>query len=105
MSPLSNNRTDAFGGQDLRNRLRYPLRLVERCRAAWPTKPLFVRISASDWAEGPEQDESGSWKQWGIKQSTILVGELEKLGIDLVDCSSGGNWVQQKITLKSGYQV
>lgn len=66
---------------------------------------MFVRISASDWAEGPEKDEAGVWQQWGIEQSIILVGELQKLGIDLIDCSSGGNWAKQQITVKHGYQV
>ena len=103
-SPLSNTRTDAYGGQQLANRLAFPLRLIKSCRAAWPDKPLFVRISATDWARGPEQ-EGGKWKQWGIEQSKIFVGELVKLGVDLVDCSSGGNWVKQVIDVKPGYQV
>ncbi|KAJ3516379.1 hypothetical protein NLJ89_g1169 [Agrocybe chaxingu] len=104
LSPLSNNRADQFGGQSLENCLRFLLRVVKRCRAAWD-KPLFVRISASDWAEFPEKDESGVWKQWGIEQSTILVGKLKQLGVDLVDCSSGGNWHAQNITVVPGYQV
>ena len=104
VSPLSNVRTDQYGGS-LENRLRFPLQVVERVRGVWD-KPLFVRISAADWAEGPEQDPStGEWKQWGIEQSKIYVGELKKLGVDLIDCSSGGNWVQQKFTLGPGYQV
>jgi 2,4-dienoyl-CoA reductase-like NADH-dependent reductase (Old Yellow Enzyme family) len=105
VSPLSNIRHDPYGGQPLENRLRYFLRLVKRCRDAWPSKPLFVRISASDWADCPEQDESGIWKQWGIKQSTILVGKLKEIGVDLIDCSSGGNWFHQKIPIGPGYQV
>ncbi|KAI0324471.1 FMN-linked oxidoreductase [Cubamyces sp. BRFM 1775] len=104
VSPLSNVRTDQYGGS-LENRLRFPLQVVERVRAAWD-KPLFVRISAADWAEGPEQDPStGEWKQWGIEQSKIYAGELKKLGVDLIDCSSGGNWAPQKFTLGPGYQV
>ncbi|KAF5384879.1 hypothetical protein D9615_001313 [Tricholomella constricta] len=105
VSPLSNVRDDEYGGQPLENRMRFPLRIVDACRKAWPDKPLFVRISASDWAEGPEQDEAGTWKQWGIEQSKIFTGELQKLGVDLVDCSSGGNWAKQTIPLKHGYQV
>ncbi|TFK36943.1 hypothetical protein BDQ12DRAFT_686131 [Crucibulum laeve] len=105
VSPLSNTRNDQYGGQDLENRLRYPLRLIAACRKAWPTKPFFVRISASDWAEGPERTEDGVWRQWGIEQSTFLVGKLQDLGVDLVDCSSGGNWVKQAIPIKPGYQV
>ncbi|KAJ4472644.1 NADH:flavin oxidoreductase [Lentinula lateritia] len=72
VSPLSNIRSDEFGGQLLENRLRWPLQLIKRCRDAW-SKPLFVRISATDWADGPEQEN------------------------DLVHVSSGGNWSNQKI--------
>lgn len=85
--------------------MRFPLRLVERSREAWPKKPLFVRISATDWADGPEKGEDGAWKQWGIEQSKIFVGEMQKLGIDLLDCSSGGNIDTQRIKLGPGYQV
>jgi 2,4-dienoyl-CoA reductase-like NADH-dependent reductase (Old Yellow Enzyme family) len=105
VSPLSNTRTDQWGGQSLDNRMRFFLRLTKRCREAWADKPLFVRISATDWAEGPEKDEQGIWKQWGIEQSMILVGKLKEIGVDLIDCSSGGNWVNQKITVGPGYQV
>ncbi|KAI0654250.1 FMN-linked oxidoreductase [Cubamyces menziesii] len=103
-SPLSNTRTDQYGGS-LENRLRFPLQAIERVRTVWD-KPLFVRISATEWAEGPEQDPAtGEWKSWGIEQSKIYVGELKKLGVDLVDCSTGGNWIKQKITSVPGYQV
>ncbi|KAH0838004.1 NADH:flavin oxidoreductase 2 [Lanmaoa asiatica] len=104
LSPLSNSRTDVYGG-DLSSRMRFPLRLIKRVREAWADKPLFVRISATDWAEGPEKGDDGEWKQWGIEQSKLFVGELKSLGVDLVDTSSGGNWIQQKIPLKHGYQV
>ncbi|KAF8665430.1 hypothetical protein AX16_000449 [Volvariella volvacea WC 439] len=104
VSPLSNNRTDIYGGQSLENRLRFPLRLVAACRAAWD-KPLFVRISASDWAEGPEKNEQGIWKQWGIEQSKVYAGKLHEIGVDLVDTSSGGNWARQQIDFRHGYQV
>ena len=103
MSPLSNVRTDKYGGA-LENRMRFPLAVAARVRAAWG-KPLFYRISATDWAEGPERDAAGEWKQWGIEQSTIFVGELKKLGVDLVDCSTGGLWLKQKIPVGPGYQV
>lgn len=95
---------DVYGG-DLSNRMRFPLRLVKRVREAWADKPLFVRISATDWAEGAEKGDDSEWKQWGIKQSKLFVGELTSLGVDLIDTSSGGNWVKQKIPLKHGYQV
>ncbi|KAI0936829.1 hypothetical protein AcV5_004867 [Taiwanofungus camphoratus] len=104
LSPLSNTRTDAFGGAPLANRLRWPLRLLARLRAAWD-KPLFVRISATDWAAGPEKGPAGEWRQWGIEQSTLLVGEMRTLGVDLVDVSTGGNWAQQQIPTGPGYQV
>ncbi|KAJ7161387.1 NADH:flavin oxidoreductase 2 [Mycena crocata] len=105
VSPLSNTRTDQYGGS-LENRLRYPTRLLEKIRQAWGNKPLFVRISASDWAEGPEKAEDGTWRQWGVEQSNVWVDAMIKLGvIDILDCSSGGNWVKQKITVGEGYQV
>lgn len=66
---------------------------------------MFVRISATDWAEGPEQGADGKWMQWGIEQSKILAVRLKALGVDLIDCSSGGNWAAQKIPLRPGYQV
>ncbi|KAF5388546.1 hypothetical protein D9757_004634 [Collybiopsis confluens] len=103
VSPLSNVRSDEFGGQSLENRLRWPLRLVSRCRQAW-RKPLFVRISATDWADGPEQVD-GIWKQFGIEQSKVWASEMYKLSVDLVHVSSGGNWSGQKIKAEPGYQV
>jgi 2,4-dienoyl-CoA reductase-like NADH-dependent reductase (Old Yellow Enzyme family) len=66
---------------------------------------LFVRLSLTDWAEGPEQDADGKWLQWGVEQSKILAARLMKLGVDLADCSTGGNWAAQKIPLGPGYQV
>lgn len=105
LSPLSNTRADEYGGQPLENRLRWFLRLVKRVRESWVDKPLFVRLSATDWAEGPEKDDTGIWKQWGIEQSTILTGKLKELGVDLIDTSSGGNWLQQKIKVGPSYQV
>lgn len=104
LSPLSNTRNDAYGGQSLENRLRFICTLVQRLREIW-SKPLFVRISATDWAEGPEKDSDGKWLQWGIEQSTILATRLQTLGVDLIDCSTGGNWASQKIPVAPGYQV
>ncbi|CAE6467531.1 unnamed protein product [Rhizoctonia solani] len=104
-SPLSNNRTDIYGGS-LENRLRLPLRIVRAVRQAWGTeKPLFYRVSASDWAEGPEQDANGEWKSWGIEQTVELAKRLKAEGVDLVDTSSGGNWSAQKIPVGPMYQV
>lgn len=100
-------RDDEFGGQELEDRLRWPLRLTSLVRKAWADKPLFVRISASDWAQelGPEKSADGKWNWWGIEQSVILAGELEKLDVNLIDVSSGGNYVKQKIDVKPGYQA
>lgn len=104
LSPLSNTRNDAYGGQSLENRLRLVCSVVQRLRKVW-SKPLFVRISATDWAEGPEKDSDGKWLQWGIEQSIILAARLQELGADLIDCSTGGNWALQKIPVAPSYQV
>ncbi|KAJ6520227.1 NADH:flavin oxidoreductase 2 [Mycena sanguinolenta] len=111
LSPLSNTRTDQYGGS-LENRTRFPNRILQRMREEWPDKPITVRISGTDWAEGPEKAADGSWAQWGIEQSILWVGQMLQLGVvDLVDCSSGGNWVHQKIgplidgKIAPGYQV
>jgi 2,4-dienoyl-CoA reductase-like NADH-dependent reductase (Old Yellow Enzyme family) len=95
LSPLSNMRTDAYGGS-LENRMRFPLRVAERVRQTWPDHlPLFVRISASDWAEGG----------WDLPQSIEFAKRLRDLGVDLIDCSSGGAVPGAKIELGPGYQV
>ena len=104
LSPISNNRTDEFGGQSLENRMRFPLRLIKRIREAWSDKPLFVRISGTEWAEN-EQDEQGNWLSWGLEQSKIFTREVQKIGVDLVHVSSGGNYSKQKIPTGLGYQV
>jgi 2,4-dienoyl-CoA reductase-like NADH-dependent reductase (Old Yellow Enzyme family) len=105
LSPLSNTRSDEYGGQSFENRIRFPLRVVEAMRETWGDKPLFVRVSATDWAEGPERDSEGKWLQWGVEQTVLFTGELKKLGVDLVDASSGGNWSAQKVVVGPGYQV
>jgi len=95
LSPLSNRRTDEYGGS-LENRLRFPLRLAAAVRAEWPEhNPLFVRISATDWTDGG----------WDIEQSVELSKALRDIGVDLVDCSSGGNVAGAKIPMTPGYQV
>lgn len=95
LSPLSNVRTDEYGGS-LENRMRFPLRVAERVRQAWPDdRPLFVRISASDWVEGG----------WDLAQSIAFAKRLRDLGVDLIDCSSGGAVPGAKIVLGPGYQV
>jgi 2,4-dienoyl-CoA reductase-like NADH-dependent reductase (Old Yellow Enzyme family) len=100
-------RTDQWGGQPLENRTRFPLSVFRAVRAAWADKPFFVRFSATDWAPGPEKGDDGLWRQWGIEQTTLLVGELTKIGVDLIDVSSGGTSVDQQLhkPLHPGYQV
>ena len=96
LSPLSNLRKDEYGGS-LENRMRLPLRVAAAVRQAWPAHlPLFVRISATDWAE------SGGWD---IEQSVVFCKELKKLGVDLIDCSSGGTLAKPNIPVFPGYQV
>lgn len=104
LSPMANTRTDEFGGQSLENRMRFPLRLIKRAREAWTDKPLFVRIGGTEWA-GDEQDEHGNWLTWGLEQSKIFTRELKKIGVDLIDVSSGGNYSQQELPTTPGYQV
>jgi len=95
VSALSNQRTDEYGGS-FDNRVRFALEVARAVREAWPAdKPVFYRISASDWYEGG----------WDIEQSVILCKRLKEIGIDLIDCSSGGNIHEQKIKLGPGYQV
>jgi 2,4-dienoyl-CoA reductase-like NADH-dependent reductase (Old Yellow Enzyme family) len=95
LSPLSNQRTDDYGGS-LRNRARLLLRVAEAVRKIWPSKwPMFVRISATDWVEGG----------WDLSQSIELSKWLKDLGIDLIDCSSGGTTPKAKIPVAPGYQV
>ncbi|MGZ5064260.1 MAG: NADH:flavin oxidoreductase/NADH oxidase [Usitatibacter sp.] len=95
VSPLSNLRTDAYGGS-FDNRVRFPLEVARAVREAWPQdKPVFYRISATDWYEGG----------WDLEQSVMLCRRLKEIGIDLIDCSSGGNIHEQRIKLGPGYQV
>ena len=95
LSPLSNRRTDEYGGT-LDNRLRFALEVTEAVRGAWPANlPLFFRISATDWVPGG----------WTGDDSVELVRRLRSLGVDLVDCSSGGNAADARIPLGPGYQV
>jgi len=95
LSPLSNHRKDQYGGS-LENRMRLPLQIAKSVRNFWPSKwPVFVRISATDWTEGG----------WDLQQSIALVNELKKIGIDLIDCSTGGNVPHAKIPMGPGYQV
>jgi 2,4-dienoyl-CoA reductase-like NADH-dependent reductase (Old Yellow Enzyme family) len=95
LSPLSNHREDAYGGS-LENRMRLPLRVAERLRAAMPDDlPLFVRISATDWAADG----------WDIESSVALSKRLRAVGVDLIDASSGGTLPKVSIPAGPGYQV
>jgi 2,4-dienoyl-CoA reductase-like NADH-dependent reductase (Old Yellow Enzyme family) len=95
LSPLSNHRTDQYGGS-LANRMRLPLRIASAIREVWPKGlPLFVRISATDWAEGG----------WDLPQSIELSKEMRKIGVDLMDCSSGALVPYAKIPVGPGFQV
>jgi 2,4-dienoyl-CoA reductase-like NADH-dependent reductase (Old Yellow Enzyme family) len=95
LSPLSNQRDDAYGGS-FENRTRFIREIVAAVRSSWPKgAPLFVRISATDWVEGG----------WDIRQSVELARGLKELGVDLVDCSSGGTVPHADIPVGPGYQT
>ena len=95
LSPLSNQRQDQYGGS-FENRTRFVREVVEVVRRDWPERyPVFQRISATDWMEGG----------WDLDQSVELARQVQPLGIDLIDCSSGGNVPQAKVPLGPGYQV
>lgn len=95
LSPLSNRRDDRYGGS-FDNRIRFVCETVAAVRAVLPDDfPLFVRISATDWAEGG----------WDVDQSVRLVRALAPLGVDLIDCSTGGMVPGVRIPVGAGYQV
>ncbi|MCW9066104.1 MAG: NADH:flavin oxidoreductase/NADH oxidase, partial [Ignavibacteriaceae bacterium] len=95
LSPISNNRKDNYGGT-LENRCRFAIDLTTSVRKVIPSgTPLFVRISATDWVEGG----------WDIEQSVQLAKWLRDVGVDLIDCSSGGNVPNVKIPSAPGYQI
>jgi len=95
LSPLSNHRDDTYGGP-FENRTRLVREIVTAVRSSWPKgAPLFVRISASDWVEGG----------WDLEQSIELAHSLKQLGVDLIDCSSGGTVPHAKIPAGPGYQT
>jgi len=101
LSPLSNHRTDAYGGS-FENRTRLLLQVVDAARAAWPAHlPLFVRISATDWAGGSPASQDG----WSTDESVALASLLRARGVDLIDVSSGGLVPNAKIPVGPGFQV
>lgn len=95
LSPLSNQRSDMYGG-GFDNRIRFPIQIVDTVRKSIPESvPLFVRISSTEYME----------HGWDIEDSVIFAGLLKEHGVDLIDCSSGGNSPLQKLTPYPGYQV
>ena len=96
LSPLSNKRTDEYGGS-FENRVRFPLEVARKVRAVVPENlPVFVRISATDWtAEGG----------WDLEQSIEFCRQLKEIGVDLIDCSTGGNVPRAPIPVAPNYQV
>jgi len=95
LSPLTNLRTDEYGGS-FENRSRLLLQIVDVVQQVWPADlPLFVRLSATDWKEGG----------WDIDETVKLSSLLKDKGVDLIDCSSGGNIFDAKMDVKPLYQV
>jgi 2,4-dienoyl-CoA reductase-like NADH-dependent reductase (Old Yellow Enzyme family) len=95
LSPQSNHRTDSYGGS-FENRTRLLCEVIAAIRRVWPeSAPLFLRISATDWIEGG----------WDLGQSIRLTELVGPLGVDLIDCSSGGLAPGAKIPTRAGYQV
>ncbi|MCX6170348.1 MAG: NADH:flavin oxidoreductase/NADH oxidase [Ignavibacteriales bacterium] len=95
LSPLSNNRTDEYGGS-FENRTRLSIEITKAVREVIPTHlPLFIRISSTDWVEGG----------WDLDQSVQLAKKLKEAGADLIDCSSGGNIKKAVIPAGPNYQI
>jgi len=95
LSPLTNKRTDAYGGP-FENRVRLLREVVAAVRGVWPDRlPLFVRISVTDWVEGG----------WDLEQSMLLSRQLKSEGVDLIDCSSGGIVPGVTMPIGPGYQT
>jgi 2,4-dienoyl-CoA reductase-like NADH-dependent reductase (Old Yellow Enzyme family) len=95
LSSLSNHRSDEYGGS-FENRTHILHDVVSAVRSVWPERlPLFVRLSVTDWTDGG----------WDVEQSIEVARALKPLGVDLIDCSSGGNVMQAKIAVGPGYQT
>jgi NADPH2 dehydrogenase len=95
LSPLSNERTDEYGGST-ENRMHFAIEMYEAVRSVWPEqKPIGMRVSATDWVDG----------SWTPQETVLLAKELKKRGMDYMDVSSGGLDPRQKIPLAPGYQV
>lgn len=95
LSPLSNLRTDEYGGSFV-NRIRFLLEVIDAVKKVWPKDlPIFVRLSTTEWTDGG----------WTLEDTVKLAKTLIEAGVDLIDCSSGGNLPHAKIPLKPGYQI
>lgn len=95
LSPLTNTRSDAYGG-DLEGRSRLLLEVAQAVRSSWPAqKPVMVRLSATDWSPGG----------WDLEDTVKVADALRQVGVDLIDVSSGGNVPEQQIAIGPGYQV
>lgn len=95
LSPLTNHRSDEYGGS-MENRCRLPLKVAQAVRDIWPQQwPVFVRVSATDWVEGG----------WELEQSKQFAKCLKDIGIDLIDCSTGGLILEANIPAAPGFQV
>ena len=102
LSPLSNRRTDEYGGS-FENRVRFPLEVVRAVRTNFPAElPVWVRLSVTDWVESSSDIPTGGLS---VDDSVAFARLLREEGIDLVDCSSGGNDPRQQIPVGAGYQV
>jgi NADPH2 dehydrogenase len=95
LSPISNHRSDAYGGS-LENRMRFPLEVFDAVRAAFPPeKPVGVRVSATDWMDGG----------WDVAQTLVFAQALKARGVDWIDVSSGGISPKQQLVIEPSYQV
>ena len=111
LSPISNQRTDEYGGS-FDNRIRFLIEITDAVRRVWPDSlPIFVRMSATDWVENPDTGKPadysapGSELGWTLEQSIELASQLRNRGVDLIDVSSGGNLAVAKIPTGPGYQT
>jgi len=102
LSPLSNRRTDEYGGS-LENRTRFPLEVIRAVRDTFPAElPVWVRLSVTDWVDPSIEAPNGGLT---VDDSVAIARLIKALGVDLVDCSSGGNDPRQQIPVGAGYQV
>ncbi|MEX0780589.1 MAG: NADH:flavin oxidoreductase/NADH oxidase [Balneolales bacterium] len=97
LSPITNKRTDEYGGS-FTNRTRLAIECITAVREVWPDNlPLFVRFSMTDYVD--------TEASWAFGEALELCGQIKNLGVDLIDCSSGGLVPYQKVTPASGYQT